>query len=164
MWDKWRPVSELLYHAGTRASQEFHLASYRTYLHTTHSSIMSFLRMVPFLSHPDITQVNLACIPKASLSPCMCTDPVNSCPEWQSSQHYLVLPANLIHNIITLTWPCHASYRRWMSPNQGQPGNGPHPDFKTGRNHLSSSICLLQARKSEGVPSQEAMCSKQIKL
>lgn len=36
----------------------------------THSSIMSFLNMVTFLSVPDITQVNLACISKACLLLC----------------------------------------------------------------------------------------------
>lgn len=65
--------------------------------------------------------------------------------QWQSGQPYLVLPASLIHNIITFTWPCHASYRRRMSPTQGQLGNGPHPNFRTGRNHLSFSICMVQS-------------------
>lgn len=92
----------------------------------------------------------------------LCKDPVNSCPEWQSGHLYLVLPASLIHNIITFTWPCHASYGRWMSPSQGQQGNGPHPDFKMGRNHLSFSICckpkeMQRGRGSSGVPSDEGM-------
>lgn len=60
------------------------------------------------------------------------------CPEWQSGQPYLVLPASLIHNIITFTWPCHASYRRWMSLTQGQQGNDPHP----GRDGAQSPVTL----------------------
>lgn len=62
---------------------------------------------------------------------CVCKDPVNpELSQWQSGRPHLVLPASLVHNGITFTWPCHVSSGRWMSPNQGRLGNCPHLDFK----------------------------------
>lgn len=79
-----------------------------------------------------------------------------------------MLPASLIHNIITFTWPCHASYWRWMSPAQGQLGNDPHPGLQDGAQ--SPVILNLDAasqnrqtmqreRGSGGVPPEEGMRS-----
>lgn len=68
---------------------------------------------------------------------------VSSWLEWQSAQPYLVQPVGLINNIITFTWPCHASYRRWISPCEGHLSNVPHLNLKMGLNHLSIFACSI---------------------
>lgn len=156
MWNKHWPVSELLYHTGS---------SCRTYRGTLVLLIhLSRRCMVTLLSVPDITQVNLACIPKACLLVCAKT----------------LSTLALSDRVASLTLCCQPASYITSSPSLGHvtplTGDGCLPPKDSWVMALilisrrgtiachSQSVCckreqMQRERGSGGVPSDKAVCA-----
>lgn len=131
-----------------------------------HSFHTSDLPHMFHLSCPFLEWSPSYCIQIALSLPLSCFPKVHTlaCAKNLSDHLYLVLTGSLIHNIITFTRPCHASYVRWMSPGQGRLANGP---ILTSRGEKNSQASLdphvvIQFRLetgSRGPPSDEGICT-----
>lgn len=167
MWNKHWPVNELLCHTGAHIAvipHSFFIQDLQQHPHTTNSSIMSFLSMVTFLAVPDITQFNLACIPKACLLVCAKTlstialsDKVVSLTLCCQTASYIISSPSLGH-VMPLTGDgCLPTKDGWVMA----------PILTSRRGKItrhSQSVCcrpeqMQRGRGSSRVPSEEGMCT-----